>query len=90
VSLYKYIYIYTREFVSHTLSLVCTHTRTRRSGWVKGQRDRGTVGHRGGGAEGMGGRGAEGLGNGGSEWENVGYVHQLHLSTPMFTNWVVR
>jgi len=48
------------------------------------------VGHRGGGAERMGGRGAEGLGGGGSEWDNVGHVHQLHLGTPMFTNWVVR
>jgi len=41
-------------------------------------------------AEGMGGGGAEGLGGGGSQWDNVGYVHQLHLGTPMFTNWVVR
>ena len=52
------------------------------------------MGHRGGGAEGMGGGGAEGLGGGvshlGSEWDNVGHVHQLHLGTPMFTNWVVR
>jgi len=37
-----------------------------------------------------GGGGAEGLGGRGSEWDNVGYVHQLHLGTPMFTNWVVR
>jgi len=85
-----YIYIYTREFVSHTLSPVYAHTRTRRGGWVKGQRDRGTVGHRGGGAEGMGGGGAEGLGGRGSEWDNVEYVHQLHLGTLMFTNWEVR
>jgi len=92
VYIYIYIYInmYTREFVSYILSLACTHTRTRRGGWVKGQRDRGTVGHRGGGAEGMGGGGAEGLGGGGSKWDNVGHVHQLHLGTPMFTNWVVR
>jgi len=90
IYIYIYMYIYMREFVSHTLSLVCAHTRTRRGGWVKGQRDRGTVGHRGGETEGMGGAGAEGLGNGGSEWDNVGYVHQLHLGTPMFTNWVVR
>ena len=57
---------------------------------MKGQKDRGTVGHRGGGAEGMGGGGTEGLGGRGSEWDNVGYVHQLHLGTPMFINWVVR
>ena len=63
VYIYIYIYIYTRDFVSHTLSLECTHTHTRRGGWVKGQRDRGIVGHRGGGAEGMGGGGAEGLGH---------------------------
>ena len=49
---------------------------------MKGQRGRGTVGHRG--------RGSEGMGGGGLEWDNVGYVHQLHLGTPMFTNWVVR
>jgi len=84
------MYIYTREFVSHTLSLVCTHTRTRRGGWVKGQRDRGTVRYRGGGTEGMGDGGAEVLGNGGSECDNVGYVHHLHPGTPMLTNWVVR
>ena len=27
---------------------------------------------------------------GGSEWDNGGYVHQLHLGTPMLTHWVVR
>ena len=57
IYIYIYINMYTREFVSYILSLACTHTRTRRGGWVKGQRDRGTVGHRGGGAEGMGGKG---------------------------------
>jgi len=70
IYIYIYLNIYTREFVSHTLFLACTHTRTRRGGWVKGQRDRGTVGHRGGGAEGMGGGGAEGRRGGGAEGRN--------------------
>jgi len=90
IYIYKYIFIYTRNLVSHTLSLVCTHTRTRRGGWVKGQRGRGTVGHRGRGPEGMGGGVSEELGGGGLEWDNVGYVHQLHLGTSMFISWVVR
>jgi len=45
---------------------------------------------RSGGAEGLGVRGSEGLGGGGSEWDNAGYVHQLHLGTPMLIMWEVR
>ena len=80
----------------HTLSLLYAHTHAHggADGWrdkgAEGQRGRGTAGQRGGGAEGMGGGGAEGLGGGGLEWDNVGYVHQLHLGTPMLISWVMR
>jgi len=53
--------MYTREFVSHSLSLVCTHTRTRRGGWVERQRDRGAEELREWVAEGQRDWGAEGL-----------------------------
>ena len=56
--------MYTREFISHTVSLVCTHTRTQRGGGAEGWRDKGAEvgikGQRGGGAEGLGGRGTGG------------------------------
>ena len=69
---YIYIYIYMREFVSHTVSLVCTHTRTRRGGGAEGQRDKGAEGHRGRRADGQRGGGAEGLGGGGTGGRRCG------------------
>ena len=87
------MYIYERICVTHCLSCMYTHTHTegrrgggaegRRGGGTKGQRDTGAEGQMGRGAEGRKDWGMEGLGGGGAEWNNVGYVQQSHLCTPM-------
>ena len=65
------------------------HTHAHTEGRMGGDSGE-TEGQRGAGAEGMGVEGAEGLGVGGSECDHIGYVHQLHLGTPMLISRVVR
>ena len=92
--MYIYIYKYICERICITLSLSCMHTHAhsegRMSGETKRRRNKGAEGLWGRGAEGLREWGVEGLGSGESEWDNSGYVHQLHNSTPMLISWVVR
>ena len=79
-----------------TLSLLYAHTHAHggakgwRGGGTKGQRDKVAEGQMGRGAKGRRDWGSEGLGGRGAELNNVGYVQQLHLGTPMLLSWVVR